>query len=76
MPLRCPGPSGGGTPALLIRPCPQCGEEVEIFSTDVRVECPACGEVVLNKSNLCAEYCKYAEQCRGKGHLQRAQIQD
>ncbi|MBN1690576.1 MAG: hypothetical protein JW901_06105 [Dehalococcoidia bacterium] len=59
-----------------MRTCPRCGGEVEVFSTDVRVECPACGEAVLNKSNSCAEYCKYAGQCRVKGYSQQAQIHE
>jgi predicted RNA-binding Zn-ribbon protein involved in translation (DUF1610 family) len=57
---------------LYIRRCPLCGGDVEVFSTDDKVECPACGQIVFNRTNSCAEYCKYAEQCRSSGPLKRA----
>ena len=47
--------------------CPQCGEMVEFFKTDIRLRCPNCKTRIANDSfNMgCAEWCAYAEQCLG-----------
>ena len=63
--FKCPGPFGSGTPAIKIKQCPQCGGEVELFSVDVKLDCPSCGQPIFNNINSCAEYCQYAEQCLG-----------
>lgn len=62
---KCPGSFGSGTPAIKIKKCPRCGGEVELFSIDMKVDCPSCGQPVFNNVNSCAEYCLYAEQCLG-----------
>ena len=64
-PIKCPGSFGSGTPAIKIKKCPRCGDEVELFSIDMKVDCPSCGQPVFNNINSCAEYCQYAEQCLG-----------
>jgi ribosomal protein S27AE len=62
----CPGASNlWGTPTLAIKKCPECGSEVEIFSSDVKVRCQKCGFVVFNDIQSCIEWCKYAEKCLG-----------
>ena len=63
--FKCPGSYGTGTPAIKIKRCPHCDGEVELFSIDMKVDCPSCGQPVFNNINSCAEYCKYAEQCLG-----------
>ena len=47
--------------------CPNCGEEMEFWKTDLRVKCRSCGTKVVNRRfNLnCAAWCAYAEQCLG-----------
>ncbi|NLZ28254.1 MAG: hypothetical protein GX887_04740 [Firmicutes bacterium] len=47
--------------------CPQCGESIEFWKTDVRLRCRKCGKVVINKKfDLgCAEWCAYAKYCIG-----------
>jgi hypothetical protein len=47
--------------------CPQCGEMVEFFKTDIRLRCPDCKTRVANtKFDMgCAQWCAYAEQCLG-----------
>ena len=62
---RCPGAAHLRTPTLTIKRCPQCGEEVEIFSHDVKVKCGNCGFVIYNDLNSCIRWCRYAEQCVG-----------
>ena len=46
--------------------CPQCGEEVEVFSNDISVKCSNCGFVVYNNIVSCVEWCKYAKECVGE----------
>ena len=61
----CPGSSALKTPELKIKKCPQCGAEVEVFSTDIKVKCPKCGFTVYNDLQSCIEWCNYAEKCVG-----------
>jgi ribosomal protein S27AE len=61
----CPGSSALKTPELKIKKCPECGGEVEVFSTDVKVKCQKCGFTVYNDLETCIEWCQYAEKCVG-----------
>ncbi len=49
--------------------CPQCGELIEFFKTDIRLRCPSCKTRVANPrfDMGCAQWCSYAEQCLGPG---------
>jgi NADH pyrophosphatase NudC (nudix superfamily) len=62
---RCPGAANLRTPTLAIKKCPQCGEEVEVFSNDVSVKCSRCGFEVFNDILSCVQWCKYAQECVG-----------
>jgi hypothetical protein len=62
----CPGAANLRTPTLTIRKCPQCGEEVELFSNDISVKCSACGFVVYNDIELCIQWCRHAKECVGE----------
>jgi ribosomal protein S27AE len=62
----CPGSANIRTPTLSIRKCPECGEEVEIFSTDAKVECGRCGFVIYCDVAACVQWCKYAKECVGE----------
>ncbi len=62
---RCPGQSGRNLEAELYR-CPGCGCEVEIFSDELRHECPRCKREVYGKRiPSCIDWCKAAEECLG-----------
>ena len=61
----CAGKSALGTPTLKIIKCPECGGEIEMFSTDVKVKCDNCGFVAFNDINLCVQWCEHAEECVG-----------
>ena len=54
------------TPTLEIKKCPSCGSDVEVFSTDVSVDCENCGFTVYNDAVSCARWCKYAKSCVGE----------
>lgn len=53
------------TPTILEKVCPQCGCEVELFSTDTEVRCEHCGFTIYNDTLSCVQWCKYARQCVG-----------
>jgi hypothetical protein len=61
----CPGAANLKTPTLSIRKCPQCGDEVEVFSNDISVTCSNCGFVVCNDIVTCVQWCRYAKECVG-----------
>ncbi len=67
----CPGSVSIRTPTLTIKNCPQCGDEVEIFSNDVQVTCSNCGFTIYNDTLSCIEWCKYAKECVGEDVYQK-----
>lgn len=63
---QCPGSANIRTPTLSIKKCPECGREVEIFSSDIRVACDNCGFVIYNDISGCIQWCKHAKDCLGE----------
>ena len=63
---RCPGAVNLRTPNLSIKKCPQCRNEVEIFTNDVKVACDRCGFVIYNDLLSCVQWCRYAKECVGE----------
>ena len=61
----CAGKSNLGTPTLKVVKCPECGGDIELFSTDVKVACDNCGFVAYNDINICVQWCAHAEECVG-----------
>ena len=53
------------TPTIIEKTCPQCGNEIELFSSDTEVACDNCGFIVYNDTLSCVQWCKYARQCVG-----------
>ena len=53
------------TPQLTVKTCPQCGAEVEVFSTDDEVACEQCGFTVHNDIISCIQWCEHARLCVG-----------
>jgi anaerobic ribonucleoside-triphosphate reductase len=66
VPDHCPGASDIRTPTLAIKKCPQCGNEVEVFSNDLHVTCDTCGFVISNDIISCVRWCRYAKECVGE----------
>lgn len=63
---RCPGQDMRNLRVGLYK-CGNCGNEVEIFSDEVSVRCPKCGEKVYsNKTASCIDWCAKARQCLGE----------
>ncbi len=48
--------------------CPNCGNLVEIFSTEICAECEKCGSVVYSDLVDCVQWCPKAKECVGE-HL-------
>ncbi|MBR4158259.1 MAG: hypothetical protein IKR07_05035 [Oscillospiraceae bacterium] len=57
--------SASRTPTIILKTCPQCGSEIELFSVDTEMACEKCGFVVYNDTLSCVQWCKYARQCVG-----------
>lgn len=72
----CPGSFGiKGTPTLKIKICPDCGRELELFSTEIKTVCKKCGFVAYNDAQSCIQWCKYARECVGDELYERFYIQ-
>jgi NADH pyrophosphatase NudC (nudix superfamily) len=68
---RCPGAADQRTPTLSIKQCPQCGDEVEVFSNDFKVPCQKCGFIIYNDIVSCVQWCKHARECVGEEMYQK-----
>jgi len=63
----CPGAAQfTRTPTLKMKRCPECGADVEIFSTELKVNCDKCGFTIYNDLESCIQWCKYAKECVGE----------
>ncbi len=45
--------------------CPQCGNTVELFSTDTTVTCDKCGFVIYKDMLSCVQWCNDARKSGG-----------
>ncbi len=64
----CPGSRSLREPVPEEFPCPRCGTPVEIWSDELRRQCPSCALVVTRVGSAgpaCAEWCAAARQCLG-----------
>ncbi|MEW5815464.1 MAG: HD domain-containing protein [Spirochaetota bacterium] len=63
----CPGSKLLRQPAPEIFVCPSCGEEVEIWTDELRGACSKCRTVVFKNNSLsCLDWCKYGKECVGE----------
>jgi ribosomal protein S27AE len=63
LPKECAGIAHLLTPTLAVKKCPKCGNEVEIFSSDVEVQCGECRFTVINDLNSCTRWCVHSKEC-------------
>lgn len=62
----CPGSKVMRQPVPEIFACPQCGEEVEIWSDELKRSCPKCHKMVFRDTMMsCLDWCEYGEECVG-----------
>lgn len=57
--------------SLEVKICPNCGNEVEIFSVDTSMDCDKCGFTIYNDMLSCVQWCKYARKCVGDEMYER-----
>ena len=64
---RCPGSGNIRTPIPTLKKCPNCGEEVEIWSDELKTRCTQCGTTVFREAvPSCIEWCHAAKECLGE----------
>ena len=62
---KCPGSAAFmGSPTITIKVCPECGEEIELFSCDPCATCK-CGFIIYGNIQSCIKWCAYARLCVG-----------
>ena len=54
------------TPTIIEKICPQCGNEIELFSVDTQMPCEHCGFVAYNDTLSCVQWCAHAKECVGE----------
>ena len=63
----CPGAKLLRQPKPEVLTCSHCGEELEMWSDEIRVTCPSCKKTTIRDGTMsCLEWCKMGEQCVGK----------
>lgn len=66
MEAKCPGQDIRNLRAAMYK-CPNCGNEVEMFSDELRIKCKKCGDYVYKEQTpSCIEWCPSARQCLGE----------
>ena len=66
-PQWCPGSSRLRQPKPEFFTCPNCGEEVEIWSDEGLRACSSCGKEVFRMGmQSCLDWCKFAKECVGE----------
>ena len=68
----CPGAKFLRQPKPEIFQCPSCGEEVEIWTDEIRGVCSNCGRTMFREGAMsCLEWCKFAQECVGEATYDR-----
>lgn len=62
----CPGSQKFKNPTPETVKCSSCGEEIEIWTDEIKATCPNCKKQIVRESGIsCIEWCKYAKECVG-----------
>ncbi len=62
----CPGSSKIKNPMPEYLECPNCHNEVEIWSDEIKTRCSNCGFTVFkDRLPSCVDWCSHAEECIG-----------
>lgn len=68
---KCPGAAHIRTPTIMVKKCPECSNEVEIFSNEMLTKCTRCGFTIYSDMESCVQWCKYAVECVGEEMYQK-----
>lgn len=72
IPSLCPGSKNIKQPVPEYKKCRSCGNEAEIWSDELVIECPKCKGIISKEiKNSCIEWCKYASECVGEEVLKK-----
>lgn len=72
IPSSCPGSRSIKQPVPEHKKCFRCGDEAEIWSDELIIECPKCKCIMSRETgNSCIEWCKYASECVGEEVLKK-----
>lgn len=64
--ISCPGAKRFKQPEPEIMNCPFCHKEVEIWTDEVKINCPHCKKTIVRKQGAtCLDWCNYAKVCLG-----------
>ena len=70
----CPGAKVLRQPQPETFQCPHCGEEVEIWSDEIKGTCQKCHNTVMRDGMMsCLDWCKYGKDCVGEVMYNRYQ---
>ncbi|MCM8758110.1 MAG: HD domain-containing protein [Candidatus Omnitrophica bacterium] len=69
----CPGAKNFKQPEPQLIKCPNCGEELEIWTDEFKIACPNCKTTILRQQEgaSCLDWCRYAKECVGEEVLSR-----
>ncbi len=65
----CPGAAPLKRPTIIFKTCPKCGDEIELFTSDVKMDCDNCGFTIYNDTMSCVQWCEYAKEKSTKDYL-------
>lgn len=72
MDLFCPGAKLLRHPTPEIFECAVCGEEVEIWSDEIKGKCLSCGTTTMKDTHMsCLEWCASGKECVGEAAYNR-----
>ena len=60
------GCQGNKGPQIQEMRCQNCGNPVEILSTEISAKCEECGTIVYSDLMACAQHCTHARECLGE----------
>ncbi|MBI4321933.1 MAG: hypothetical protein HY675_25850 [Chloroflexi bacterium] len=68
----CPGSTSLKSPMPEYTPCPNCGEEVEIWTDEIKTTCSNCKTTVFKDRKMsCIDWCQFAKDCFGEVEYNR-----
>lgn len=63
----CPGSQKFKQPQPENIKCSSCGEEIEIWTDEIKAVCPKCKNTIMREQGAsCLDWCKYAKECVGE----------
>ncbi|MCM8801683.1 MAG: HD domain-containing protein [Candidatus Omnitrophica bacterium] len=66
--FECPGAKKFRQPEPRLINCPSCGQELEIWTDEIKTTCPNCKNEILHlqEGGSCLDWCRYAKECVGE----------